>query len=277
MRRELLRALGEWVHACEEVRSNNSRLEAVARADHNKRLVAVRRANARKAKEEAAQWEAHRKRVLSYNADAQTLQKFVATAETELAKLKAAHSLLMEWLSKEEVRRRGRRGGSGLIEGVEAAPQWKVPKACMVRLWEISNSTPPEGWAEEDEAGKKEGLLRPGTAPPMLEGWERTDVSLESLDVRVCHPVPAGVSSSALSGGSGGGSRSREGYLSGNDQPLLADTLLSLDETRPPNASALRAGEYRTTWDATNWDFEAATRTSGVRRKREAKNKSKET
>jgi len=48
MRRELLRALGEWVHACEEVRANNMRLEGRARAEHNKRLVAVRRANAAK-------------------------------------------------------------------------------------------------------------------------------------------------------------------------------------------------------------------------------------
>lgn len=48
MRRELLRALGEWVHACEEVRSNNMRLEGRARAAHNKRLVAVRKANSAK-------------------------------------------------------------------------------------------------------------------------------------------------------------------------------------------------------------------------------------
>ena len=210
------------------------------------------------------------------------MQAYIATASIERQKLLAAHALLTSHLSKEELRRRGRRGGSSLIPG-ELTPQWRVPRECMVKLWEIANGAPPEGW--EDPLEEAEGVPRPKSAPP-CEGWERVDMSLEPLDADKCHPVPAGVSSSALHGGSGGASRVLVGYDPGNDMPLLADTLLSLEETRPPNVSAVRAGEFQDAWDASNWDFAAASNKAAAqntkrlkaaaRRKKEERKKEKD-
>lgn len=198
-------------------------------------------------------WRGHQERVRAYNRDVEKVVGLVGKAKDERQRLLAAHRLLVEWLGAEEARRKGRRGGSG--RGA-ATPLWRVPRECMERLWVIANSEPPEGWHEgsEEQGGVQrsgeeqqgEAPLRSGTAPPMLEGWSRIDLSLQPLDVALCHPVPAGVSSSALGGGSGAAARGRSGgYDPGNDRPLLDETSRSLGDTRPANRSSINAAEYR--------------------------------
>ena len=205
-------------------------------------------------------WAGHKERVTAYNRDVEKVIGLVDRATEERHRLLAAHALLLDWLGKEEERRMGRKGGSGRGSDV---PLWRVPRECMEKLWEIANSVPPGDWdggvdeqrtehattnakRNDKNVGGGGGAVHSGTAPPMLESWTRIDSSLQPLDVSLCHPVPSGVSSSALGGGSGAAARGRSGgYDPWNDRPLMDETSRSLGDTRPANRSSINAEEYR--------------------------------
>lgn len=205
-------------------------------------------------------WAGHKERVTAYNRDVEKVIGLVDRATEERHRLLAAHALLLDWLGKEEERRMGRKGGSGRGSDV---PLWRVPRECMEKLWEIANSVPPGDWDGGVDEQRTEhattnakrndknvegggGAVHSGTAPPMLESWSRFDPSLQPLDVSLCHPVPSGVSSSALGGGSGAAARGRSGgYDPWNDRPLMDETSRSLGDTRPANRSSINAEEYR--------------------------------
>ena len=201
-------------------------------------------------------WAGHKERVTAYNRDVEKVIGLVDRATEERHRLLAAHALLLDWLGKEEERRMNRKGGSGRGSDV---PLWRVPRECMEKLWEIANSVPPGDWdggvdeqrtehatTNNKNVGGVGGAVHSGTAPPMLESWTRIDSSLQPLDVSLCHPVPSGVSSSALGGGSGAAARGRSGgYDPWNDRPLLDETSRSLGDTRPANRSSINAEEYR--------------------------------
>jgi hypothetical protein len=211
-------------------------------------------------KKEEKMWRGHKERVVAYNRDVEKLIGLVDKAKEERHRLLAAHALLLDWLGKEEERRTSRKGGSGRGSDV---PLWRVPRECMEKLWEIANSVPPGDWdGGDDDQGMKQAktsakrnnghvegggdAVHSGTAPPMFESWTRNDSSLQPLDVSLCHPVPSGVSSSALGGGSGAAARGRsEGYDPWNDRPLMDETSRSLGDTRPANRSSINAEEYR--------------------------------
>lgn len=159
------------------------------------------------------------------------------TAILEREKLLAAHSLVTAHLRREEHKRLKKARGMPSLRVSNKPPPWEVPIECMRELWRIANS---------DTAAP----VRPRTAPPMLEaeGWGIDAGVLNSIPPSECHPVPAGVSSSGLSGGSGGAPRP-QGYVETNDRP-------SLEFGRPPNLSAIHSGEFRRDNNPMNWGKE---------------------
>ena len=276
VRRELARALGEWVMAVEEVKIHNERIDKAARVRHKAEVQAMRRANAKWRKEAAHAHEADVEAARKHNAGVDMLLRSVDAASDELHKVTLALDVLQRSLvhsdglphapaeadAQDKTHARGKwpktRKVGDSIEWIRADGQARrmpahkalVPPACLVELMRVAGGETEDALGDfvtqqaDDEhcgkflqraSGQEEGgrgeergprRSRAKSAPPP-RGLRKYWHYLEHFDAADCHPVPAGVSSSGLRGGSGGAPRPAlwrgeprpYGYVCKNDVP----------------------------------------------------------
>jgi hypothetical protein len=246
-RRELLRALAEWVGACEEVARRNDAREAAARCAHAAAAAAARQRTAAALRGAARRHAALAARVAAHNAAAKRVRAAAAApggVAGEQRKAQVALELLDESLRELAPPRKPHAGAARLagIAPCEAGAAGAARRAllsgdCLVRLWRAAAGEalqdarrPAADSAAPGAQGAQGARARGASAPPSAR--ERAG-RLALLRAEECHPVPRGVSSSALRGGSGG---APPPYRPDNDRPL--------GRARPPNASAGRARAY---------------------------------
>ena len=240
IRRELGRAMAEWVMAVEEVKVHNERLEEGARVQHAAQSAAAKRSNQRRAAAAEKLHAVEKAAVEKHNAGVQQLLPYVQEAESELRKVTIALEVLRDSMlqqgvlqpSAEEEGAVTRQWPAARAEGEElvmikgdgrkgSMPLAKtlVPPVCLTQLLQVVAGETADSIKRMHAQFAAAPLHLPSPhahpadsrarqrAQSMPPGRRKCSDYLHWLSAADCHLVPSGVSSSGLSGGGGGAAR----------------------------------------------------------------------